>query len=289
MNIFETAWASIKDAWNGIFENFDNILSCVIQIALILIAAKVLKIIVNKIIMKSLENKARKNPDSLANKKYGTLSSLLQNICKYAIMFFEVTAILSVLGLGTTVTSLLTTAGIGGLAIGLGAQSLINDATNGFFILIDDEFAVGDYVELGNYTGTVEAISLRTTRLRLVNNEILTIPNGKISTVINYTRDNYQLFVDMSVSSEEETAYVGSIMLKVAKDYAEGKNFITGEPAFLGAVDINSAAQKLRISIMLKPLDQWRAERELKAAFLKSFKENGIALPPAKESIIVKE
>ena len=289
MSIFDKDWDSIKKAWNGIFENFDNILSCIIQIALIIIAAKIIKAIVLNIIKRALEKKAKKNPDTLANKKYDTLSSLLQNICKYAIMFFEVTAILSVLGLGATVTSLLTTAGIGGLAIGLGAQSLINDATNGFFILVDDEFAVGDYVELDQYTGTVESISIRTTRLRLVNNEILTIPNGKITTVINYTRDNYQLFVDMSVSSEEDTAHVGQIMLKTAKQYAEGKEFITGEPSFLGAVDMNSAAQKLRISIMLKPLDQWRAERELRAAFLKSFKENGIKLPPSKESILVKE
>ena len=289
MNIFETAWTSIKNAWNGMFKNFDNILYGIIQIILIIAAAKVIQLLLISLIKKTVKKRAEKNPDSLASKKTETLSSLIINICKYLILFFAVLAILSVLGLGSTVTSLLTTAGIGGLAIGLGAQSLINDATNGFFLLVDDEFAVGDFVKIDSFAGTVDAISLRTTRLRLPNNEIVTIPNGKISTVINYTRDNYQLFVDMYVSLETDTSAAGKVMLDTAKTYADKHEFITSDPAFLGAVDINAAYQKLRLSIMLKPLEQWRAERELKAVILKAFKENGIKTPISSGSIVIKE
>lgn len=289
MNIFHTAYNSIKQAFNGLFTNLDNIVYSLIQIILIIIAAKITKILVTSIIRKAVKKRADKKPDSLANKKSETLSSLLINISKYVILFLEATAILSVLGLGTTVTSLLTTAGIGGLAIGLGAQSLINDATNGFFLLLDDEFAIGDYIKIDDFMGTVDSISLRTTRLRLANNEIVTIPNGKITTVVNYTRDNYQLFVDAYISTNEDTAHAGKIMLDTAKKYASQHDFIITEPSFLGAVDINSSHQKLRIVLMLKPLQQWKANRELKADILKAFKENNIKLPCASESILIKE
>lgn len=289
MNIFTSMWSAVVKAWGDLIKNSDGIITSIVQIVLIITAARLLRLIVTGIIKKAVRLRAQKSPDSLTGKKQDTLSSLLQNTCKYLILFLEVTAILSALGLGTTVTSLLTTAGIGGLAIGLGAQSLIGDTVNGFFILIDDEFAVGDYVKIGDFTGTVQSITLRTTRIRQVNNEIVTIPNGKIGAVVNYTRDCYELFSDMDVSIEEDTAKAGRIMLETAKRYAKEHDFIVSEPTFAGAVEMNSMYQRLRICIKLKPLDQWRAERDLRAEYLREFKKNGIKLPSVSQAAVIKE
>ena len=121
------------------------------------------------------------------------------------------------------------------------------------------------------------------------NNEIATIPNGKISAVVNYTRDCYELFVEMNVSLEEDTANAGRVMLETAKEYAAAHDFIVSEPAFAGAVEINSLYQRLRVCVKLRPLEQWRAERELRAAFLAAFKKNGIRLPKTSEAAVIKE
>ena len=289
MGFFENIRQAAVNAWASLTGNIDKIIICILEIALIIIAAHIIRRIVVLIIDRALKRKIAKQPDSLTSKKFNTFNALIKNISRYVILFLEVTAILSVLGLGTTVTSLLTTAGIGGLAIGLGAQSLIGDAANGFFLLLDDEFAVGDYVEICDIKGTVISLTARTTRLRLANNEIATIPNGKISTVINYTRDSYLLFVDFRVSSEEDTQKAGKIMLNTLKAYSKENEFCEGEPAFLGAIDICASSQLLRASTPVNPKMQWQASRELNALLLKAFKENGIKLPEGKETIVVKD
>ena len=106
---------------------------------------------------------------------------------------------------------------------------------------------------------------------------------------MNYTRDCYELFSDMDVSIEEDTAKAARIMLETAKRYAKEHDFIVSEPTFAGAVEMNSIYQRLRICIKLKPLEQWRAERELRAEYLSEFKKNGIKLPSVSQAAVIKE
>ena len=287
MNFFEQIKASIESFLGGLGETATTVILAILQILLIWIGAKVIIAILLAVIKKALKKKIAKHPDSLAAKKSETLLTMLSSIIKYTVYFFAVAGILGVLGLGATVGSLVATAGIGGIALGLGAQTFIKDVVSGFFLLFEDQFAVGDYIQAGNLTGTVEGISLRTTRLRLVNNEIATIPNGLIDIVVNYTRDNYLLFYQIAVAYGEDIAKAQNVLLATATEYAQSSKEVVNGPIPVGVVTVEPTRVTLRVNFYVKPLSQWQVERDMNLAVSQAFKENGIAVPDYDSCVII--
>ena len=126
-----------------------------------------------------------------------TLSSLCCYLVTILFYLFGVCAVLNVFGLGNTVGSLLATAGIGGLAIGFGAQSIIKDFFSGAFLIFEGQIEIGDYICVAGLTGTVEKIQLRTTQIRATNGELHIIPNGNITNVTNYSRGGLLAIADI--------------------------------------------------------------------------------------------
>ena len=286
--VFANFGEAMQKFYESIVANLGNIVEAVIGIILVLLAVKVINALAKRIIKKSIAKKIAKNPNSLAAKKSETLASMLTSVVRYVVYFFAIAAILGILGLSATVGSLLATAGIGGVALGLGAQAFVKDVVAGVLMLFEDQYAVGDYITAGQFTGTVESISLRTTRLRLTNNEIATIPNGLIDTVVNYTRDNYTLFFDVDIAYETDIGEAQRIMLEVGKQYAEtSKNVVSG-PMPVGAVAITPKRVTLRMSFSVAPLSQWQVERELNAAVAQAFKEHNISQPDFSNFVEVK-
>src|SRR5205807_5871660 len=126
--------------------------------------------------------------DDAADQKARTLVPLLSSISQYVFYFGSALAMLKELGLESYVTPILAGAGILGLGVGLGAQSLVTDVVSGFFILFESQYLVGDFVEIGGAAGTVEAVGIRVTEIRDSYGKLHIIPNGQIKNVVNYSK-----------------------------------------------------------------------------------------------------
>src|SRR5690625_635199 len=138
----------------------------------------------------------------VSDRREKTLHKLLDNTLVYSIYIIVFMTILQTLGV--KVGALLAGAGVAGLAIGFGAQSLVKDIIAGFFIVFEDQFSVGDYVSVSGAEGTVEEIGLRTTKIKSWTGERFVIPNGNISEVINYSIHNGLAIVDINIPYESD-------------------------------------------------------------------------------------
>src|SRR5699024_2950848 len=143
--------------------------------------------------------------------------------------------------------SILATAGLGGLAIGFVAQSLVKDVITGFFILFEDQYAVGDFIEIEGITGTVEEIGLRITKIRGFKGDLNIIPNGQILMVTNYTRGNVLAVVEVSVAYKSDIDRATDVMQKVADAYAKQDDDIVEPPNVLGVVNLGPNGVDIRL------------------------------------------
>ena len=192
-----------------------NILGKGIKIVLIFLVIKILLKIVYVIIDKTVHRR-KKSIFYVDEKKINTLTAVLKNIVKYIFYFIGIVMILDMFNINTT--SILATAGIGGLAIGFGAQSLVKDIITGFFILFEDQFSVGDYIKVGEFEGIVEELGVRVTKLRDFSGELHIIPNSNIGTVTNKTRGAMRALVKVNVSYEEDIDHVIKVLDDLCKE-----------------------------------------------------------------------
>jgi small-conductance mechanosensitive channel len=275
-----TIWDKIKDEftdWLG--QNTpDNYLSLgfvVMKIVIIIVGARIAykigKVLINRFFDKQGKSRFEMDP-----RKVNTLQTLSQSILRYGIYFI---AGMMILGEFVDTTSILATAGIGGLAIGFGAQNLVKDIITGFFILFEDQYAVGDFVTLGDVTGTVEEIGLRITKIRSFKGDLTVIPNGQVSKVVNYTRGNVLAVVDMAVSYGTNIDEAIKVMESVARKYAKENSDIVEEPQVLGVMNLEDSQVSIRLIARTLPMKQWGIERELRKRVKEAFDANGIEIP----------
>lgn len=182
--------------------------------------------------------------------------------------------------LGVDVRSILTGLGIAGLAISLAAQNIIRDFLNGVFILFEDQFAVGDVVKIDGNAGAVEGFTLRTTRLRTLDGELVTIPNGSISTVLNFTKKWSRARVEVGVDYGTDIPAALSVMDRVAKELAaEMPGKIIEAPAVLeGILAFEASAVTLRVLLKTVPGAQWEVAAAYRLRLKKAFEESGITI-----------
>ncbi|MGB9812581.1 MAG: mechanosensitive ion channel family protein [Thermovenabulum sp.] len=203
-----------------------------------------------------------------------TLGGLIKSVVKYTVYFVAGVMLLDTVGINTS--SILTAAGIGGLALGFGAQSLVKDVIAGFFIIFEDQYQVGDYIETNEVGGFVEEIGFRITKLRDFGGQLHIIPNGEIKRVTNHSRGNMRALVKVRVSYEENIDKVFSILKEVCEEF-RALEYIKEGPDVLGITDF--AAEGIEFSIIAKttPLMQWTAERELRKSIKERFEKEGIS------------
>jgi small-conductance mechanosensitive channel len=210
-------------------------------------------------------------------KRARTLGGLLQSVIRYIIYFITIILILQEFQIDTT--SLIAGAGIIGLALGVGSQNLIRDFITGFFIVLENQFAVGDYILSGDMAGTVEDIGLRVTKLRDGNGILHIIPHGAISRVSNYTRGHMQAVVNVPVSYDADLDKVLLLLeqacISVGKDMEE----VLERPKVLGVVDLGSQSIMVRIVAKTVPLQQGKVENALRYAVKGLFSEAHIPHP----------
>jgi small-conductance mechanosensitive channel len=184
--------------------------------------------------------------------------------------------------IGVSIGPILGAAGVVGVAVGFGAQSLIKDYFTGFFILVEDQIRQGDVVEAGGKTGLVEEITLRHLRLRDYDGTVYFVPNNLINTVSNKSRAFAYAVMDVGVAYHEDLDHVFGVMRRVGEELRRDETFgpkILAELEIAGVENWADSAVTLRSRFMVRPLAQWDVRREFLRRLKKAFDSEGIEIP----------
>lgn len=256
-----------------------------IVIVLIIAAIKIIyhfgSILINKFFQRQKASRFGFN-----DRKADTLSELLKSILKYTLYLFGLLTILDQIGFNTR--ALLLGAGLGGVALGFGAQSLVKDIITGFFIIFEDQFSVGEYITIDDMSGVVEAVGLRITKLKDFSGDLHIIPNGQIAKVTNHSRDNARALVDVSVSYDTNMELVFALLKKISESLKKENPDIVEGPSILGVSDLGESGFSIRISARTKPLKQWGVEAEIRKRIKDGFEKENIRMPIPARVIITK-
>jgi small conductance mechanosensitive channel len=219
-------------------------------------------------------------PGRVVSRKRKTLTPLILTAVKAAVVFVGGVVVLD--RLGVDVKPILAGAGIIGLAVGFGAQSLVKDVINGLFILAQDVIAVGDVVTVAGKSGVVEAVGLRAVTLRDLSGNVHVIPNSAIEAVTNMAKGYSRQVLDIGVGYGEDVDRVMAVLAEVGRELAEDAVFgpKLAEPAeVMGVERFDDSAVVLRVRLTTKPLEQWTVAREYRRRLKAAFDRAGIALP----------
>lgn len=209
-----------------------------------------------------------------------TMAGLFNNVAAAVIATLAILTALNYLNV--PIASLLASVGVAGLAISFGAQSLVKDVITGAFILMEGQYGIGDVVKVGDTSGLVEKITLRTTILRDVYGTVHTIPNGQITTVSNLTKSWSRAVVDVSVAYKEDVDRVIVILRDLGAEFAadpEWGQLLLGDPEVPGVENLAESGVIIRVMARTLPLKQWDVARELRRRIKQRFEREGIQIP----------
>ncbi|MTI46214.1 MAG: mechanosensitive ion channel family protein [Firmicutes bacterium] len=263
-----------------------TILEKMIKIIIILIITRIVIKIVSVVIDKFFK-KQRDFKYKMEDRKANTLAAILKSISRYAIYFIAIVPILELFGI--TPASVLAAAGVGGIAIGFGAQSLVKDVITGFFILFEDQYSVGDFIKTGEFEGIVEEIGLRTTKIRAFSGDLHIVPNGNITAVTNRCRGSMRAWVDVSIAYEEDIENALTVLKGLCEDIAKNDDRIVEGPTVLGVSSLGSSDIVISIIAKTKPMEQWAVEREMRKRIKEEFDRKNIEIPYPRRVVINKE
>lgn len=264
-------------------EQIHNIINKAISIIAIVVIMYLTIKIGNKIIDKFVKRQIKSNARfSMEPQKARTIGAVLKSVLKYLTV---------ALGVGIIFTKVFSTvsvavAGIGTVALGLGAQSLIKDLINGIFILFEDQYGIGDHVTIGNFQGIVETIGIRTTALRDFTGDLHLIPNGAITSITNHSRGNIRFLVDVDIAYEEDIDHAIKCIEKVCEKFTEENEEVVEPIQVLGVNSLNASSVTIRVIGRSKPLSQWKMERELRKSIKIELDQSGIEIPYPKTQFI---
>lgn len=248
--------------WNKIADPdmWFNIMFSSIRIIIIFIITRIVIKVVYRIIDRSMERKQegkiRVNP-----RRFVTVGELLKNATSITCNFIMILLLLSEINI--QVGPLLASAGVLGLAIGFGAQGLVKDVITGFFIILEDQFAVGDVIQTGTYKGTVEVIGLRTTKLVSWQGEVHIIPNGAIASVTNYSMSNSLAVVDIPMKADLSLDESVHLVKKSLVGIEERDLNIVKVPDVLGIQSMSTSEYVVRIVAECMPNSRASVERQI--------------------------
>ncbi len=263
-----------------------------VRILLILLAAAVGSKLVNKSIpniRKRIVSVMLKHGDSGSSeleKRAETLGGILRKTISVSI--WAVAIAMSLREAGFEIAPILASAGVLGLAVGFGAQSLVRDVISGLFLLLENQIRVNDVAVINGVSGQVEEINLRTTVLRSMDGAVHIFPNGAIQTLANRTRDYSCYVFDMGVAYTEDTDRVMEVMQEVAGQLMREEEFapqILAPLEVLGVDRFADSAVIIKARIRTTPMQQWAVGRELNRRFKKRFDELGIEIPLPQRTI----
>lgn len=262
-------------------ETYSNLLTKLIIVLIYVLAAFIVVRILNKVIAQFFKVNNRSGKSTRA-KRSKTLITLVQNVVGYIVWFITLTTVLSKFGI--SVESILAGAGVVGLAIGFGAQTLVKDVITGFFIIFENQFDVGDYVSIKNNSapiaeGTVKSIGLRSTRILSFTGELSIIPNGTMSEVTNFSVTNGVSIIDIPVSIHEKIDDVEKKMNLFLKMIPKKYDIFIEPPEVLGVDKFNSYEVMIRVAGETLPGESFGGSRILRRELKEFLQSEGIEAP----------
>ncbi|MCA5012736.1 MULTISPECIES: mechanosensitive ion channel family protein [unclassified Enterococcus] len=271
---------ALQRFWNDI--NWDHILAVVIEKTIYLVLLILLFIVLNRIgkllIDRAYNNYSKKQ--SFSESRLKTLHTLIINAFQYTLFFFFIYSLLTTVGV--PVGSLLAGAGIAGVAIGLGAQGFMNDIITGFFIILEQQMDVGDYVRLTalGIEGTVTSVGLRTIQMKALDGTVHFIPNRNITTISNLSRSNMQVLIDVRIIPDEGYDQIVAVIEQVNQELKEKySESIQSGPTVFGMVDLGNGNFAIRTTMYVLNGKQAVIREEFLAQYVKKLSEANFSIP----------
>ncbi|WP_407929241.1 mechanosensitive ion channel family protein [Clostridium hydrogenum] len=282
---FETGVLKIGNAslniYNGIF--------IFIKIISIIIVMYVAVRIIDKFIDKTIK-KQEQFRFSLDKKRSKTIGAILKSVSKYSIYFFGIIGILTqFFGDKFLSTISVGVASIGGVAIGFGGQNLVKDVINGFFILLEDQYSVGDYITVDKDSGIVESIELRITKLRDFNGDLHIIPNSKITNVTNHSKGPKSITVDVSIAYEESIDKAIGVINSTCDKFSDKNEDVVEKPKVVGVTELTASGVTIRVKGTVKNMKQFDNETRLRKLIKEGLDKAKIEIPYNKVQFIRSE
>ncbi|MBQ1506756.1 MAG: mechanosensitive ion channel family protein [Erysipelotrichales bacterium] len=279
--------------WNELLEKLKDggikIIGSLLLIILTFVAANLILKAISSYTRRAID-KANQMEDKAHGKQIVTVMSILRSVSRYLLYFFAIMISLNTMGFGANLNNVLVTAGVGSLILSFGAQSFIKDVVAGLFLIFEKQYSVGDFVKLGDYTGTVTGVATRVTYLTTVDGTKVIIPNGSIPSVINYGNKFNQAKIVVPTPYEANTAeLIEKITGWLNEYYRENKENFVEPPQVLGVSEFNASSVDLTVVGKVLPLKQWQTERDWRLLIKKHFDEEGISIPYQTVTVIKSE
>ena len=266
----------VWEDWASDWETFlrKDVPKIVLVLAVAIVLARLLRLATSRLAQLSRRETL---PTALRAQQLRTLASVLNSVGLAVIVFIAAMEILPLLGVN--MGPLLASAGVAGLAIGFGAQTLVHDVINGFFILMENQYDVGDVVRIGGVAGTVESMTLRRTTLRDDTGAIHIVPNSEIKIVSNLTRDWAQFALHISVDYRENSDRILELLKQVGADLRNDPQFaeaLVADPQVPGIERVAGGEVEYLMLIKTRPGQQWAVSRELRRRIKECFQKNNV-------------
>lgn len=250
----------------GLNIDLESILQVVLKLVLLIIVFMIVMPIGKKIIEKAIIKASQSKNASRSRMK--TLEKLLVNIFSYVMIFILIVMFFSTLGI--EIGPLIAGAGVIGLAVAFGAQGLVSDVVTGFFIILEQQLEIDDYVTTAGYEGVVEEIGLRTTKIRSFDGTLNYVPNRYIEGVSNHTRGNMRALVDIRINYDDDLEKAIAVLEQVCAEFQNDERFTDG-PNAVGVQDVESTEVVLRVIGQTENGLQWACERDMKRQIKEAF------------------
>lgn len=269
-NLFIEWWRNIN--WSTIIS---FVMTRAIYLILTVVVFTILKKVIKLLLKRTFEGK-RKNMN-ISSSRRSTIYKMLDNAVSYTIAFFFVYTILSIIGI--PVSTLLASAGIAGLAIGLGAQTFINDIVNGFFILLENQFDVGDSVTIEEFSGNVVSIGLRSTQIQGFDGVHHFLPNHTISVISNNSRNNMRARIELILNANTDFIRVREVIDEINDLMVPNFPEIVSGPTYFGPNNIGNGLVTLSINFYTLNGQQFNVHDHFLTRYLLELRQAGIELP----------
>ena len=234
-------------------------------------------------IIKFIVNRLSKN--KYIDKKKMTIISLIKNILKYLVYIFVILSVLSVYGVDTS--GIVASLGVAGLVIGLALQDIIADFVAGIFILVDDQYIIGDTVEINGFKGEVIGFGLMSTKIKNSTGDVLILSNSSFKEVINFSRHNTSLVISLDVAYDTDIDKLEKVLKDLEEDVKKMEN-VVGNYNLLGINEFSSSSIKYLVSIQCKANSQYQIKRDYFKLIKIAFDKNNIEIPYNKLDVNVR-
>lgn len=237
----------------------------------------IIYIILGWIVYQIIKKIITKRTQKLKKKRQITMQKLIQNIAKYTIFVLVAAGVLSILGIN--ITSIVAGLGVASVILSLALKDMMQDVLSGMSIIMEDQFDIGDLVEINGFTGTVIDLGLKSTKIKSYENVVKIISNRTITEVINYSKTNPNLVVDIPMAYEVDSKLTDKVIKNIIKRIEKEVTTLVGPIDFWGLNEFADSSIKYRLLVPVKMDEQFSAERQINKIIKEEYDKENISIP----------